>query len=352
MVRVLYGVMGNTHGHVMRSLALARALPDCEFHFIGGGRVPPAARAAGFPVTEVPVLRTVHKQGAVSIPAVLGQVAGRLLDIPAVLRRLDALIHSWQPQLAIIDREFFLPLACRRAGLDHLALNHSGLLLSTRYPIPPGQHLSHALAMLNDRALFDFTLENWSVSFYHPPLKNRKQDRLFHPVLRGEVRRLAPTGHDGPLLVYQTSKTFAPLLDALRAWNRPAVLYGFTDTEQREGPLHFKPYHFTGILEDLAACSFVIANGGHNLLTEAFHLHKPVLRHPIANLFEQALNAHYVRELGYGDYSTSRRPQPGEFSAFAQRLEEYRARLREKFRDGTGEVLAALRRRLGLPSPP
>jgi hypothetical protein len=41
MARILYGVMGNTHGHIMRSLAIASRLAgEHELYFVGGGRVP------------------------------------------------------------------------------------------------------------------------------------------------------------------------------------------------------------------------------------------------------------------------------------------------------------------------
>lgn len=350
MARILYGVMGNTNGHIMRSLALAERLPEHEFHFIGGGRVPEVL-AGRHPCLEVPVLRTVHGRSGVSVAGVVGQAVARLAEAPAITRRILDLAEAWQPDLVIADREFFLPLACRRGGIPCLALNHSGLLLTTRYPVPRGQRLSWALAMLNDRMLYDFTRENWSVSFYHPPLRSRRGrvDRLFPPVLRRAVRERRPSD-GGHVLVYQTSRHFGPLLPLLEGLKRPVRVYG-AGREGTHGPVTFCAFDENRILDDLASCAWVLLNGGHNLLCEAFFLGKPALCTPYPRLFEQYLNAHYVRSLGYGDILDPARVEAGWAERFEARLPDFRAALAAGFRDGTDEVVAALRGRLASGAP-
>ncbi len=352
MARILYGIMGNTYGHVMRTQAIVeRLMPEHEFYFVGGGRVPEALAPRGprWPVHEVPVLRTVHKKGKVSVTAVLGQIGGRLADTPRVLREIARVIDDFQPDLAICDREFFLPLACRRAGLRCLSLDHSHVLKACKYPVPADQRLSWSLAMLNDYLLFNFTRHHLIVSFFHPPLRRRAPgsrtvDELLPPVLRPAVTRVNPrTGEH--VLVYQTSATFRPLLEPLAKLKRPVIVYGFgTQTEEQRGNLIFKPYDDRGILEDLAGCAYAVVNGGHNLICEALHFGKPVLCFPIARLFEQFINAWHVRALDYGDFSTD--PQPGSaiFEAFERRLDDYRAAIAAAGSfDGTARVVARVR---------
>lgn len=344
MAKILYGVMGNTHGHLMRSLAIAERMPEHEFHFLGGGRVP-AGVAGRFPVTEVPVLRTVHKAGRVSVPAVVGQIAGRLWDAPGVLRRVRGLIEEFQPDVAICDREFFLPIACRQTGLRCVSVDHSHVLKACRYPVPGDQRVSWTLAMLNDYALFDWTRHNLIVSFFHPPRRPgaRGVNELLPPVLRPAVAAIrAPREPGEHVLVYQTSATMRPLLEPLQGLGRPVVVYGFGAAEPR-GNLFFKAYDERAILEDLATCAYAVVNGGHNLLCEAFHFKKPALCFPIATLFEQWVNAWHVRALGYGDFSTARRPDVEVFRRFEARLEEYRARLAGADVDGTARVVARVR---------
>jgi uncharacterized protein (TIGR00661 family) len=346
MARILYGVMGNTHGHVMRTLAITEQMPGHEFCFVGGGRVPGALAGRGHRVLEVPVLRTVHRHGAVSVTAVLGQIAGRLAELPSVVSRIRETIDDFQPDIAICDREFFLPIACRRAGLRCVSLDHSHVLKACRYPVPAGERLSWTLAMLNDYALFDLTRQHLIVSFFHPPLRRRlragrSQDELLPPVLRPAVAQLAPTQGDH-VLVYQTSATFRPLLDPLAQLKRPVIIYGYgAEAEHRRGNLIFKPYDERAILEDLATCAYAVVNGGHNLICEALHFGKPVLCFPIARLFEQFINAWHVRALGYGDFWTGKQPGAGIFAAFEQKLETYRASIAAAGSfNGTARVVA------------
>jgi uncharacterized protein (TIGR00661 family) len=356
MARILYGVMGNTYGHVMRTLAIVEQMPEHEFCFVGGGRVPAALAGKGYRLLEVPVLRTVHRHGRVSVTRVAGQIAGRLRELPGVVRKLGREIESFQPDLAICDREFYLPIACRLAALRCVSLDHSHVLKACRYPVPPSQRLSWSLAMLNDYALFDFTRHHLIVSFFHPPLRRRwrrgrDQDELLPPVLRPAVTRLQPQAGDH-VLVYQTSATFRPLLAPLAELKRPVIVYGYgAEAEHRRGNITFKPYDERAILEDLAGCAYAVVNGGHNLICEALYFGKPVLCFPIARLFEQFINAWHVRALGYGDFSTTRRPEPAIFARFESQLEDYRTRIAAAGSfDGTSRVVARVQEVIRDPS--
>lgn len=336
MARILYGIMGNTHGHVMRTRAILDKWKGHEFHIIGGGKVPPAFQDE-FPVLEVPVLRTVHSKQSVNIPAVMKQIGGRILDIPKVCKQILNLIETWQPDIAVCDREFFLPLACRWAGLRCITVNHSHILLSCKYPVPNDQRLSWSLAMLNDFFLFNHTKKNCIVSFFHPPLKNPSRDKLFPPVLRPEITHVAPS-HKDHILVYQTSPTFGALIETLKQLKRPAIIYGFKNEYEISGNVTFKPYNKETILEDLASCAYAVVNGGHNLISEALYFGKPVLCFPIKNLFEQFLNSWHVRELGYGDFSTSKNPTTDLFEKFEANLSRFRIPPSSEF-DGTMKVV-------------
>ena len=344
MAKILYGVMGNTYGHIMRTLAIVSRMPEHEFYFIGGGRVPQTL-SGRYPVLEVPVLRTVHQKQRVSVPRTIGQIVRRVCESPAQLKRIDAVIAEFKPDLAIADREFFTPLAARRAGLPCISIDHSHVMKACHYPVPSGQKLSWSLAMLNDYLLFDFTKQNLVVSFFHPPLKSGCTDELFPPVLRPEVKNVTPSAGDY-IFVYQTSSTFGPLIEALRHQPRPVIIYGFKPHAEVSGNLTFKPYDEKALLADLAGSAYAIVNGGHNVICEALYYGKPVLCFPIAMLFEQFINAWHIRSLGYGDFSTSALPAPDLFARFEQNLETHRAQLRGKNFDGTEQIVNRLRQLL------
>lgn len=343
MARVLYGVMGNTYGHIARTLAIVSRLPEHEFHFIGGGRVPELL-GKSFPVLEVPLKRTIHKNQRMSVPATVAQLIRCVTELPVTRRKILDLIQRWQPDIAICDREFFLPHAARAAGLNCVSLDHSHVLPACRYPVPHGQKISWTLARLEDALFFNYTRRNLIVSFFRPELKrsNSTLNELLPPVLRPEIRQLCPS--DGEhVLIYQTSPTFTRLLDTARQLKRPVILYGFRNEHAVERNLTFKPFHPVSILEDLASCAYAVVNGGHNLICEALACGKPVLCFPITGQFEQFFNAWHVRQLGYGDFSTSRQPAPELFAQFEMHLGEYRQNVRSKFVDGTDAVIARVR---------
>ncbi len=82
------------------------------------------------------------------------------------------MIQRWQPDLAICDREIFLPHAARaRLSLECVGLDHSHVIPACRYPVPRSQLLSWGLARLEDSLFFNFTRRNLIISFFHPELK-------------------------------------------------------------------------------------------------------------------------------------------------------------------------------------
>jgi uncharacterized protein (TIGR00661 family) len=341
MARVLYGVMGNTLGHVSRALAVARRLPEHEFHFVGGGRVPEVLRGL-YPVLEVPVARTVYKKQRAYVLATCGHLARCVVNRPCVQREILDLIDRWQPDIAICDREFFLPHAVHHAGLPMFSLDHSHVLQVCRYKVPASQAVSWSLSRIEDFLFFNHTRHNLVTSFFHPELKGRGQNELLPPVLRPAVREIQPPQGDY-VFIYQSTPTFGALIDVARQLKRPAIVYGYRNEQVVEGNLTFKPFDPRTILEDLAGSAYAVANAGHNLICEALYFGKPLFCFPVAINFEQFINAWYVRELGYGNFSASFRPTLGMFTEFESHLDSYHRKIKETFVDGTDIVTNRVR---------
>jgi hypothetical protein len=138
-------------------------------------------------------------------------------------------------------------------------------------------------------------------SFFFPPVR-KKRTSLHPPVLRPEILEARP--EDGEhLLVYQTSESNRELPEVLRASGHECRIYGLRrDLEEEvvDGTLRFRPFSERRFIEDLRTAKGVVANGGFTLLSEAVHLHKPVLSSPVKKQFEQILNARYIEKEGYG----------------------------------------------------
>lgn len=323
-----------------RSLAIARYLPEHEFHFVGGGRVPFAV-GGRYPLLEIPFAGMVQNGERLNLAASTVNTLRGVSSGREVRRSILDLIERWQPDLAISDREFHVPIAAKKAGLRCLSIDHQRLLAACRYQVPASQLLPWGLSRLEDELFFDFTVQNLIVSFYHPPLRESDADELFPPVLRPEVTRQRPS-HGDHVLVYQSLPS-AAVIDAARSLSRPVVVYGAANAGRREGNIGYKLFDERAILEDLASCAYAVVNGGHNLICEALYYGKPVFCVPIANNFEQYLNAWHLCELGYGDFASNVRPTDGLLRAFEKRLDHYRANIRERFVDGTAQVVRRVR---------
>ncbi len=117
------------------------------------------------------------------------------------------------------------------------------------------------------------------------------------------------------------------------------MVYGF-NMDRIDGNLHFKSYSEKGFLEDLASCSYVVCGAGHNLISEALFYGKPVMSFPIANLFEQFLNAFYLERSGYGMCLTGYSPDA--ISSFEYKVDQFRENIAGGIFEGNEEVFSLL----------
>src|SRR2546430_15822325 len=132
--------------------------------FAGGGWVQKLL-ALCLTVPEVRAKQTTNRCRPASLPATIKTTESCFRAAPAVRREILKLIERWQPTVAFSDREIFLPSAARAAGLECLSIDHSHVVLACRYPVPPSQFASRALARIEDELLFNETRRNLIVSF-------------------------------------------------------------------------------------------------------------------------------------------------------------------------------------------
>ncbi|MCU0587238.1 MAG: hypothetical protein MUF52_03695 [Syntrophobacteraceae bacterium] len=342
MARILYGVQGNGRGHGVRSLAVARHYPEHEFLFVSH------SQGAEFLRRSYRVLQLISPETVVS--------RHRVETLPMLYRNLrfwvrrnamkDSLLEEvmrFDPEFGITDWEFFVPHLCRQLGIPCLSLDHQHIVTSAIPGIPVRQWASYVGLYLSARHVFSAAREYLVVSFFLNGLtKNGGAYKIVPPILRKPVLGLESEDR-GHVLSYQSTSTFRGYLPLLRAIRRPVIVYG-QHAEGAQGNLRFKAPSEEGFLDDLRGCSYVICGGSHNLISEALHLGKPVLAFPIAGLFEQYLNVHYLKRLGYGSFSTDYGASPRLLAAFEGDLDRFRENIRGGRFCGNDEVFAAVDR--------
>jgi uncharacterized protein (TIGR00661 family) len=339
-MRVLYGVMGDARGHLTRARCVAEALPEADILFVGGGRVD-ELKALGFPVEPVPMAATRYRGTRVALGATLSTGLGVLLGASSVVQRLAQVMRRFDPDLILSDYELFVPRAARRLRRAAVSLDHQHVLTHCRLEPPAGTLLSRILTVTLVRTLYGGCARHIVTSFFPAPARAPAQTDVFGPLVRAAARRQESRDGDH-VLVYQTSPCFEPWLSTFARLGRPVRLYGMPPRAD-QGLLSFRSFSDQGFLADLASCAYVVCNGSHGLLSEAFFLGKPVLALPLRLAYEQRVNADQLARLGLGEAHDIRRLSLQKLTAFESRLDQYRARVRGRRTDDGGALAVRLR---------
>ncbi len=360
MATIFYGVMGEGRGHAARALTLIERLR--ERHRVV---VYTSLDALGF-------LRDAYPEDTpeVAIRKVAGikfHYTGGRIDL---LKTIRAGIGLWwrsrelrQPIVADIDRERpdlvitdFEPLIARAAQerkVPILSMDHQHFLVAYDLSDLPFALRLYAWNMTWCVWAFGLKQQQTVISaFYKPPLRPRwKAAQQVGPLLRPNLRTTIPT-REGHILSYLRRHTPPVVVDQLAELDVPIRVYGWGDGPPR-GQLTFHSVDEVSFTRDLASCDAVIAAAGNQLLGEALFLGKPVFALPEQKHHEQCINAHFLKQLGGGDWSHLESVSLAELQSFVTDCEQYRANLmgrRDEF-DGTDQAVAAVEQMLPVEQP-
>ena len=324
MARILFGVMGDALGHVNRARILAQEMTMHEFLFLGGGKVL-NLRAEGYRVESIPMLSTHYANHKIDIPATLHNGVRVLSGWNRILKKVGRIITDFNPDIVLTDYEVFVPIAARRLGIPCISIDHQHFMTKCRFPPPRGQIPGRLMLNLSIRLFYSNAQHYLITSFFRLPTINPADSEIFPPMIRREVKEMIPKAGDH-VLVYQTSPTFHRLLPILEQMPGQYVIYG---SDRRPGSKNtvFKSPSTRGFLEDLASCRYAITNAGHNVISEALFLGKPVFAFPIHLAYEQFFNGYMLKKMGYGDYSLTPDPDVKLFMDFETNLDFYQKQI-------------------------
>jgi uncharacterized protein (TIGR00661 family) len=342
MAKILYGVHGTGHGHAIRALTVARHYPGHELRFVTHGDAAELLRRE-FPVEECPNPETPVRFHRVATATAIRRNLSVWRRKAQLLRLVEEIVDRFEPDVAITDYEFFVPMVCRNRGVPCLSLDHQHIVTTCAHRPPFLQLPSYFVTHWAIRSLFSQASHFLVTSFFRPRRHSSyPTTRIVPPLLRETVFDNEPS--DGEhVLAYQGYSTFKRFFPFLRAIKRPVRVYGF-NTVRTDGNLELKKHSEEGFLKDLASCRYIICGGGHTLLSEALFYGKPVMSFPIENAFEQFLNAFYVEKLGYGRRVAGFNLRPEIVPSFEARLDWFRKNIREANFCGNAEVFRLLDR--------
>jgi uncharacterized protein (TIGR00661 family) len=301
-VRIAYGVHGYGRGHAMRVLALLPSLRERHEVLVFAGGEAHGLLGQDLPAVRIPHLAFAYRGARISWLATLRRNAalvGDLLGGGPVMRQVRSWLEEFDPDVVVSDSEPFLLRAASGLGIPTIGLDHVGVIAHCR----PRAEGRDRLDLAADGAMYRLLLgraDRVLVSSFFDVAPRRPGVLRVPPVLRDRVLKARPRPGAHLLVYFNAGRSlYAPHVDeALRALPVPAIVYGAGRSE-RSGNVTHRPIDEAAFVEDLASCRAVLATGGHQLISEALHLGKPILVAPESSA-EQRLNAREVEALGAG----------------------------------------------------
>ncbi len=338
-------------GHAIRSKVVINHLlaQGHEVEIIASGRATPFLQRQFRGVNEIHGFHMITEDNRIRRSKTLwSNILAGLTGVPKNIAAYFDLIEGFEPELVISDFESWTYLYAKAHELPIFSIDNMQIINRCEHAaeIYDGARMDFDVTKAFVKSKLPFCDHYFITSFFRPPV--RKKDTSLHPpILRPEI--LAATPSQGEhLLVYQTGEHFEFLIDVLAQTGVECRVYGMRrdlDAELVEGNLRYRPFDERVFVDDLASARAVLASAGFTLMGEAVYLHKPMLAMPLANQFEQLLNARYLAAEGYGASAEDQgqiRAQLSDAGGFLDRLDEYQANLAGYQQDGNRDLFAAL----------
>lgn len=308
-MRVLYGVVGEGMGHATRSAVILEALlaRGHDVRIVVSGRAADFL-AARYPdrVTRITGLTMVYEDNVVKKLKSAFQNLKAARGLPDNMEKFLEMARDFVPDVVISDFESWTYLFAKSRSIPIISVDNMQIISRCEHDdaVIGDERKDFRLARNLVRAKLPRCNAYLVTTFFYPAI-DRERTTLHPPILRDVVLDArAQRREDEHVLVYQTGPNHGALVDELKQVQAEFRVYGMRrDIKEAvtEGNVTFCPFSEAGFIRDLATARAVVAGGGFTLMGEAVYLGKPMLVVPLVGQFEQALNANYLRELGYGE---------------------------------------------------
>ncbi len=324
MARILYAVNGDGYGHATRAHSVAAALLQRghRVRFLASLRSAEYLRSA-FPglVDETFGLCIRYTQGrAERIRTLLDNLRRATSEWSAGRSAIRRAFREFRPELVVTDFEPLTVFYARRFDVPFVSVDNQHLLTHCDVDRPAGLRRDVMNAYLTIRLYYGGARRYLIPTFIRAPVRYQPAE-VVDPILRPMVYDQRTVRGDFLLAYKGAGGDHDQFRETIESFSRvPVRAYGFGITGQR-GSVTFKAPSVEGFLGDLSQCGGVISSAGHSLACECLHLEKPMLLVPIAQQFEQTLNAYHVEKLGAG--RATERLSVAVMNEFVDRLDEY-----------------------------
>lgn len=312
-MQVLYGVVGEGMGHATRSRVILEHLLQhgIQVRVVVSGRAHNFLREQfenhdNIEIEEIHGMTMNFDKNTLDVGET---IRSNLENAPAGLKKnvdLYARVveEGFSPDLVFSDFESWAYLYAMNHRIPLISIDNMQVMNRCKHDddVTDGKSLEYLLIKTFVKFKLPGAYHYLVTSFFFPPVR-KKRTSLVPPILRPEIlaAKREPRDH---ILVYPSAAIKPHIVELLRPLPHQFRIYGM-DREGSDGNITLRPFSQEGFIDDFRSARAVIAGGGFSMMSEAVHLHVPMLTVPIEAQFEQELNARYLRKLGYGDWTRS-----------------------------------------------
>ncbi len=288
---------GEGFGHAARTAALAQVLSSryslvvlCPEHLFSFMR---QNLGADIHLEPIPYFSFVKKRERIEYAQTVLFNIPKAIRFPASISHIARRLKKHDVKALISDYDPYGPYAADRLGMPILQINHPSVVLRQR----------------------EFSLESWTARLisillmgkYHRKLVVSFYNGDLGPIVRPTLESQSTASED--FFVVYLKPSYRKIM--LRALKRMAIhnVQVFPDPNKN-------------IVEYLARCKGVISSAGHQFMSEAMVLRKPVFVVPQTGQYEQMLNARMLEQSGWGTWS-SMEEIDSKLREFVEGIDEY-----------------------------
>jgi len=269
-----FSCAGEGFGHIARIVALSEHLKnDFELFYFVPNSVQDflIAHLGNVRIISIPTFHFVLKQHGVDYIQTVKENSNYVLKFRTFKKIIEKQLKLNKIDALVCDFEPFVSSAAASINIPFMNFSHPGILLKT-FPLSFTGICSRLVA----RCMTPSAQANKFCSFYNGEIG---------PVIRKEISEKIPVNNDF-YLVYTKKDSRVKILNTLKEFPNE----------------HFEVYPRKNgnFAEALRCCKGVIAPAGHQLLSEALYLNKPILAFPQKNQYEQKINAIMLEKSGRG----------------------------------------------------
>lgn len=342
-MKILYGLPSEGMGHATRSKVIIEHL--LQYHDV---QIVTSDRAftfldKAFPgrVHQIEGFHLAYKNATVSITkTILETLKKAPQNLVANFKQYFSTIKDFDADLVISDFESFTYCYAKAHNKPLISIDNMQIIDRTHLDIeiPESELTNFRIAKAVIKAKVPFADHYFISSFFQT--KIRKEHTSFvPPIIRKEILAAIPTKGE-EIVVYQTSSSQTDIVPTLQSIpSQKFIVYGFNKDEDH-GNVQLKSFSEAGFIQDISAAKAVLSNGGYSFISEAVYLKKPIYSVPIANQFEQFVNASYIQQLGFGIHASNFTSES--IMAFLSQLPAFEQKLSNYQQDGNALLFAAV----------